>query len=102
MDGERPVVVAPSGAMDADDGDVLTDWALAGEGIALKPLFEVASHLRSGALVRVLPQHPPRQVSLALLYPHRPPLPAKARAFADLLVEEARSHITARMADVPP
>lgn len=102
MDGDEPVVVAPWGPMDADDGDVLTDWALAGGGIALKPLFEVAAHLRSGALVRVLPEHPPQPVSLALLYPHRPPLPVKVRTFADLLVEEARSHIAAQTAGLAP
>lgn len=101
MDGDRPVVVAPSGPMDADDGDILTDWALAGEGIVLKPLFEVAAHLRSGALVRVLPEHPPLSVTLALAYPHRRLLPTKVRAFSDLLVEEARSHIAAQV-DGPP
>ena len=97
MNGEKPVMVAPSGPMDADDGDILTDWALAGEGIVLKPLLEVAAHLRSGALVRVLPEHPPPPVTLALVYPHRRLLPTKARTFSDLLVEEARSYIAAQM-----
>ena len=102
MDGEAPEVIAPSGPMDADDGDVLTDWALAGEGIMLKPVFEVAAHLRSGALVRVLPQHPPPPVVLALLYPHRPLLPAKVRTFADLVLEETRRHVLEQMAVLPP
>ena len=97
MDGDRPVAVAPSGPMDADDGDVLTEWALSGEGIALKPLFEIAAHLRSGALVRVLPQYPPPPATLALLYPHRQLLPTKVRTFADLLVKEARLHIATQM-----
>lgn len=102
MDGNRPQVIAPSGPMDADDGDVLTGWALAGEGIVLKPVFEVAAHLCSGALVHVLPQHPPPPVVLTLLYPHRPLLPAKVRTFADLVLEEARRHILEQMAPLPP
>lgn len=102
MDGETSVVVAPSGPMDADDGDVLTGWALTGEGIVLKPLFEAAAHLCSGALVRVLPEHPPPSVMLALLYPHRRLLPTKVRSFSDLLVEEVRQHIVAQMDGLPP
>lgn len=53
----KPLLLAPSGGLDADDGDVLTDWALAGEGIVLKPVFEVAEHLRAGALVPPLRPH---------------------------------------------
>ncbi|MGB1696492.1 MAG: LysR family transcriptional regulator, partial [Paracoccaceae bacterium] len=30
-----------SGHYESDDGDVLTDWALAGQGIVLKPIFEI-------------------------------------------------------------
>lgn len=37
-----------TGPFESDDGDVLTGWALDGRGIVLKPLFEVAEHLRSG------------------------------------------------------
>ena len=36
------------GRYECDDGDVLTDWALAGKGITLKPVFEVADHLKAG------------------------------------------------------
>jgi DNA-binding transcriptional LysR family regulator len=91
--GAEPVRLAISGPVDADDGDLLTDWALAGHGIALKPRFEVAAHLKSGALRVVLPDCPPEPVTLAVLYPHREFLPAKVKAFADLLVERARAYI---------
>lgn len=94
-EGEEPVRLAIAGPIDADDGDVLTDWALAGHGIALKPRFEVAEHLRSGRLQVVLPQCPPEPVTLAVLYPHREYLPAKVKAFAELVVERARAYIAA-------
>src|SRR6185503_6981653 len=68
LDAEQLREVAISGHLDADDGDVLTAWALAGEGIALKPVFEIAEHLRSGALVPVLPDVRPAPVTLAILH----------------------------------
>jgi DNA-binding transcriptional LysR family regulator len=66
---------------------VLTEWALRGQGIALKPAWEVAHHLRAGRLEAVLPDFPPEPATLAVLYPHRRLLPAKVKAFADFIVE---------------
>lgn len=86
---EGPVTVPVRGPLDADDGDVLTEWALRGEGIAMKPLWEVAGHLREGRLRPVLLDHAPEPAALAVLYPHRRLVPAKVRSFADFVVEEA-------------
>jgi DNA-binding transcriptional LysR family regulator len=85
-----PVTVPVSGKFDADDGDVLTEWALQGEGIVLKPYWEVAEHLRRGDLLPVLPDFPPEAFSLYLLYPHRHLLPAKVKVFSDFIVERAK------------
>ena len=87
---EGPQTLPVSGAFDADDGDVLTEWTLAGEGIMLKPYWEVADYLREGRLQVVLPEFPPEPVSLVMLYPHRHLLPAKVRVFADFLIEKSR------------
>ncbi|MBX9591399.1 MAG: LysR family transcriptional regulator [Hyphomonadaceae bacterium] len=100
--GQHQTVVPVTSRLDADVGDVLTDWALAGEGIALKPVFEVAKHLRSGALVTVLPEHRPVPVTLAILHAYQRMVPPKVRAFADLLVEEARTHIEDALAEHKP
>ncbi|CAO3455491.1 Transcriptional regulator SMb21291, LysR family [Azospirillum argentinense] len=88
---QGPMTLPVSGQFDADDGDVLTGWALAGEGIVLKPLWEVADHLRRGELRVVLPHCPPEPVTLAVLYPHRNLLPAKIRVFIDFFAEQARA-----------
>lgn len=88
---QGPMTLPVSGQFDADDGDVLTGWALAGEGIVLKPLWEVADHLRRGDLRVVLPHCPPESVTLAVLYPHRNLLPAKIRVFIDFFAEQARA-----------
>jgi DNA-binding transcriptional LysR family regulator len=87
---EGPQTLPVTGKLDADDGDVLTEWTLQGEGIMLKPYWEVANHLREGRLQAVLPDFPPEPVSLVMLYPHRHLLPAKVRVFADFLIEKSR------------
>ena len=100
--GRRAVSVPVTGHLDADDGDVLTDWALAGEGLALKPIFEVAAHLKSGALVRVLPAHPPVPATLAVLHAYQRMVPPRVKAFADMVVVDARAHIATAMAGLEP
>ena len=98
----RQVIVPVSGHLDADAGDVLTHWAITGEGIALKPVFEIAEHLRSGALVAVLPDHRPVPVTLAILHAYQHMVPPKVRAFADVLADEARHHIEEALAVARP
>ena len=74
---------------------MLTEWALLGQGIALKPVFEVAAHCAPGGSSPVLPDFPPEPVTLAVVYPHRKLLPAKVKAFADFMVEEVGKAVAA-------
>ena len=91
-------VSAPiAGPVDADDGDVLTQWALGGLGIVLKPLYEVAAYLADGRLVRVMPEARPQPVTLGALYPTRRLLPPRTRAFIDLAVEELRGYVAGEL-----
>lgn len=87
MGRDAPITLPVSGDFDADDGDVLTEWALHGAGIVMKPYWEVAEHLRSGALEVVLPEYPPEPVSLVMLYPHRQLVAAKVKAFVDFMMQ---------------
>ncbi|MEQ8354789.1 MAG: LysR family transcriptional regulator [Kiloniellaceae bacterium] len=84
---DGPQALSVQGGFDADDGDLLTGWALDGRGIVLKPLWEVAEHLKAGRLVAVLPETPPEPVTLSVLYPHRRLLPTRVKAFADFAVK---------------
>ena len=99
VDGEAATFPV-SGPLDADDGDVLTAWALEGEGIVLKPVFEVAQFLDDGRLVPVLPACPPTPVTLAALYPTRRASPV-TRGFVDALVEHARRALSRMPAEAP-
>ncbi|WP_425097561.1 LysR family transcriptional regulator [Tropicibacter sp. S64] len=76
-----------SGRYECDDGDVLTDWALAGQGVALKPIFEIADHLASGALVPVATKTPPEPVQMACLFTHRRRQDPKTRLFMEFMIE---------------
>jgi DNA-binding transcriptional LysR family regulator len=88
-DGRQKLAV--SGRFDADDGDVLTAWALDGHGIVNKPRFDVAGHLAAGRLVEVLPATPPLPSSFGCLYPHRRLQDPKVRLFIDFMVERCRA-----------
>ncbi|EAV41103.1 transcriptional regulator, LysR family protein [Stappia aggregata IAM 12614] len=78
-----------SGKMDADHGDVLTDWALSGYGIVNKPRFDVAQHLDSGRLVEILKDTPPPPTIFGCLYPHRRLQDPKIRHFVDFVISNA-------------
>lgn len=75
-----------AGRFECDDGDILTDWALAGHGIALKPVFEVASYLQSGALVLVGAETPPEPIQMACLFTHRRHQDPKTRLFMEFVI----------------
>lgn len=55
--------------------------ALAGLGLIQLPAFDVQALLASGALVLVLPDHPPPPMTLQWVYPHRRHLPARVQTF---------------------
>jgi len=95
------ISAAIQGPVDADDGDVLTQWALDGLGIVLKPVFEVAEYLADGRLVEVLPDSRPQPVTLGVIYPSRRMLPPRAKHFIDMAVEELRRHIAEQLARAP-
>ncbi len=80
------IVVSVSGRYLANNADVLRSTAIAGGGIILVPTFLVGEDLRSGRLLRLLPQYPPPEQALYALYPPGRHLSAKVRSFVDFLV----------------
>lgn len=94
---EGPEHYQVTGPYESDDGDVLTGWALDGRGIVLKPLFEVAPHLASGALIPVAEATPPLPIQLSCLTPHRRLRDPKIRLFVDFMVARCREGLAERM-----
>ncbi|WP_089994242.1 LysR family transcriptional regulator [Cognatiyoonia koreensis] len=76
-----------SGRYECDDGDILTDWALAGHGIAMKPTFEVSSYITNGQLVPVAVNTPPENIQMACLFTHRRRQDPKTRLFMEFMIE---------------
>lgn len=87
-DGPRRYEI--TGPYESDDGDVLTGWALDGRGIVLKPLFEVAAHLREGRLVPVATATPPYPTQLSSLSQHRRLKDPKVRLFTDFIATRVK------------
>ena len=85
-----------SGPFESDDGDVLTAWALDGRGIAMKPVFEIAEHLRAGTLAPVARMTPPEPAQLACLYPHKRFQDPKIQLFIDFMVKRCKQQLKER------
>jgi len=79
------------GRYECDDGDVLTEWAVQGHGLVLKPVFEVAEDIGKGRLVAVAHETPPEPVQLACLYTHRRRQDPKTRLFMEFVIERIAS-----------
>lgn len=97
MIDDRPVVVPVSGHLDADDSDLLLDWAISGQGIAMTPLFEAAPHVAAGRLKVLLPKAPPCTVTLGVIYPTRKMLPSRVKSFVDICVDGLKQHISKQL-----
>ncbi|ARE38809.1 Transcriptional regulator, LysR family [Rhodovulum sp. P5] len=93
---EGPQRFEVKGPYACDDGDVLTAWALDGCGIVLKPVFDVAGHLASGALVPVCTATPPPDAQLACLFPHKRNQDPKSRLFIEFMADRIKAELRAR------
>lgn len=90
-----------SGPFESDDGDVLTGWALDGHGIIMKPIFEVAEHLLSGALLPVAEATPPVPIPLASLSPHRNLKDPKVQVFTDFMISHIKRELDSAITSYP-
>nr|WP_298136027.1 LysR family transcriptional regulator [uncultured Pseudomonas sp.] len=82
----EPFAVAVSGNLSANESMVLLEATLADMGISLQPLYSVAGLLRSGALVRLLPEYQPQELGIHALYGTRRQMPPALRALLDFLI----------------
>jgi DNA-binding transcriptional LysR family regulator len=90
-DGRRAVDLDPEGAFITNDADAVIDAARAGVGIAFAFIrARVERDLRDGTLVEVLPGACRALPPMWLYYANRKHVPAKLRAFIDVLREQAR------------
>jgi LysR family transcriptional activator of dmlA len=76
-----------TGPLSTNHGEIAVQWAVAGYGIVLRSIWDVAPLLANGTLVQVLPQAS-QPANVWAVYPERRASSAKVRACVDFLVEE--------------
>ena len=80
-----------TGTMDADQMEVLRQWALDHQGITMQDHRDVANELADGLLVPVLEEITPASYAIYALYPKRLYMPPRTSAFSDFLVQQFKA-----------
>lgn len=84
--GAETFKVPIASSLCSNNGDVLRQAALAGNGITNLPTFIIGPDIKSKRLKLVLPQMPPTELGIYALYAPNRYLAAKTRVFIDFLV----------------
>ena len=87
--GEAIAIDVP-GQLTLDDSDLMLVAALAGEGLAFLADIAAAKAIEAGLLLPVLEDWSPEFPGLCLYYPSRRNIPARLRAFIDLIRQQPR------------
>ncbi|MEK9711382.1 MAG: LysR family transcriptional regulator [Thalassolituus sp.] len=74
-----------SASFSSNNGDVLSQAAIAGAGIVLQPTFIAGSAFSDGRLVRILAGQEPEPLALYAMYAHRTLVSSKVRTFIDFM-----------------
>jgi LysR family transcriptional regulator, transcriptional activator for dmlA len=75
-----------TGALVSNSGELVRDWCLAGRGIMLRSLWDVAPMIASGQLVRLLPSYAMRNANIQWLAPFRAQTPQRVRLLREHLM----------------
>lgn len=78
------------GPLTSNSGEMVRDWCLAGHGVMLRSLWDIAPQLATGELVRVLPQYAMPEADIHWVAPWRPKTPRRVRLLVDHLAEQFR------------
>lgn len=100
--GDVAMEVAVEPAFLVNHSDTLLRATLDGAGISGQPLDLVANYLKSGQLTRILSPWITGRFTLYAALPSRKFMPARTRAFLELLTEQTRAAISEVMRDLPP
>ena len=83
--GGNAVNFKVAGNFECNDGAVLHEWALAGDGLAWRSMWEVGGDLVSGRLVSLLDAYTAPPMGIYAVFPQRRHLPLRVRLFMDQL-----------------
>jgi DNA-binding transcriptional LysR family regulator len=88
----KPAAAKVAGNLVSASAELLRVAAVDGRGIFLAPDFYAFEEIAKKKLVPLLPQYRAVEFSLNAIYANRQNLPAKVRAFIDLLAERTPEH----------
>ncbi|MEW6761439.1 MAG: LysR family transcriptional regulator [Pseudomonadota bacterium] len=77
--------ITPPASVSVTGADMYTASAIAGLGLVQVPRYRIESELASGALEAVLPELPPPELPVSVLYPQSRQLSPRVRVFVDWL-----------------
>jgi DNA-binding transcriptional LysR family regulator len=83
-----------AGPIDSNNSQVLVDWAVAGHGIVMKSVWDLAEEIESEKLIPILVSHSPPDLAIHAIAPPHRMQPPKSRAFINFLAE--------RLGKMPP
>jgi DNA-binding transcriptional LysR family regulator len=81
----KPIPMKVAGNLQCNDGEVLTRWAIAGEGLAWRSAWEVSEEVKRGRLITVLDEFAVPGSNVYAVYAERRLLPAKVKFFIEFL-----------------
>ena len=88
LDGDAtPARVRVRGPLSSNSGELVRDWCVAGHGIMLRSLWDIAPQLASGQLVQVLPGYCMPDADIRWLAPYRADAPRRIRLLIDFLLD---------------
>jgi LysR family transcriptional activator of dmlA len=90
--GLRSETVKVRGPLASNDGECVLAWALDGDGILMRSLWEAAPMLRARRLKPVLPDWSLPAADVYAVFPTRSHLSAKTRALVDFLLATFEPH----------
>ena len=79
--GRQETTVKVHGPVSSNDGEVAVQWALEGKGVLLRSEWDIQQELKTGVLVRVLPDWAGAPADIFAVCPYANPMPAKTREF---------------------
>lgn len=84
----EPTPVRVRGPLSSNSGELVRDWCVAGHGIMLRSLWDIAPQLATGQLVQVLPHYCMPDADIHWLAPYRADAPRRIRLLIDFLVAQ--------------
>ncbi len=89
--GEEIEEVKINSSLMADQGDTLVEYAAAGAGVVMMPEWVMSEHLKSGRLVRLLPEWSPPSIPLHIVYAAGAAVPLRIRLLTNFIRRNVRA-----------